>query len=227
MERTYDLFGAPDTELVEFYPTSIRNSSELRNRGKSVGEIKITGVPFTRIVFHPNQGTDILLDQFVDVERRPAYVRSLTLPRSAMASSQALSQFVLANPPPSSERRLNWGWNTIAAGIADCVDNSQHVVMSPDDIMELHGQEAFGKVYFLKESDGWESPLGINEDIDDVCYLCPDHYYFYTHAACDPTSPFIRLACAHGHGYHKRCILPYLWRMKPAKIPCPSCMMQL
>ncbi|CAN6875045.1 unnamed protein product [Brassica oleracea] len=142
--------------VVECYGTEVL-TSENSETEINVPFYRVRGRSFTRTIFRPTEGFDLLLGQVRD--EAPMYEFSPYLPLDALENRENLHQCILEYPPPENIRvipdqfnNLGWNWYHTATVLSDYVHD---VVFNNNIPFAVEGDEAFGTVTLMRQDNRW------------------------------------------------------------------------
>ncbi|KAG2333132.1 hypothetical protein Bca52824_004312 [Brassica carinata] len=208
--------------IVELYRRHCYNAAEMRTRNQN-SEVVVEGKKFTRTIFRPNDGPDILVNQVVQSGRTFYYKLPLPVIRSAggfrrFISDSELAQEALDSVTPQrlvhNSLENEWSWARVTNNICRYVSTS--IDLRARDRFGCYCDEAFGELFIMDEgayNTGQEIPQFEEMGVDDHCPLCPKNYYLsYAPRAHynDPYADYLGFFCCPTL-FHRRCILPWLW----------------
>lgn len=214
------------SKIVELYPVKLFNLDKMKTDPTidvSYCHLGIKGRRFTRTIYRPPTGPDLLLAQSKEAYTYNYYRQ---LPIAATFSRLSLYNIVLQNEAHITDERLlddrnsnpGWSWRNVAEGVSRHIDEKGFFLEGKEpEPFYLWAQEAFGTLTIL---DGrWNhiaDPETAHSEETTQCYICYDE-----DKMTDEDS--IMLHCQ--HVFHKHCLFPTLWK-KP-KMKCAVCKRQL
>ncbi|CAF1791391.1 uncharacterized protein LOC106370696 [Brassica napus] len=206
--------------VVECYGTEVL-TSENSETEINVPFYRVRGRSFTRTIFRPTEGFDLLLGQVRD--EAPMYEFSPYLPLDALENRENLHQCILEYPPPENIRvipdqfnNLGWNWYHTATVLSDYVHD---VVFNNNIPFAVEGDEAFGTVTLMRQDNRWRREswrLNAPEPmLSRECTICGDPLTY------TPIDYLLGLQVCQ-HVFHRSCILQWVWR-NSATPSCPIC----
>lgn len=195
------------TKIVECYPFRCFNRAELIAVGANTNNcsLRFDGTLFTRTVYRPTTGPDVLIAQSKGVSTYECY---RYIPIGAAASRFALYNAILELDPRDvrvsahPEWNLEWSWGNVAECVSECVEKKGIFQREQPEVFFVTAEEAFGTLSIMRESPtGWIhiDPLPPIDEIPE-CIICTD-------SMNDNDS--IQLPCR--HVFHRKCFFPALW----------------
>ncbi|CAH8379826.1 unnamed protein product [Eruca vesicaria subsp. sativa] len=204
------------SHVVEFYGINVHTNND-SDMYVTLPGYRVTGSSFTRMIYRPIDGMDVLLSQLRDQEEMYVTHRHA----QARTNRESFRQSIAEYPPaarivPHPFDALAWNWNDTATALSDYVDDSHFNNLTP---FVVEGDEAFGTVCLYRQANGWRSGSWLQNPAETLvfraCCICLDDI------TDTPVSGLLGLQCCQ-HVFHRACILNWVW--KHLDLPsCPAC----